>query len=186
MSILGPKLGPMVFQFPFFNRAIFRDRHEFLDRLVPFLAKLPEDRKFAIEMRNRDWLDTEFANLLRDHKIALVLQDRSFMPSPAELKFDPITANWAYIRWLGDRKSIEAQTTTWDKTVVDRTTELSSWVDFCYQMKKRGVIVFAYANNHFAGHAPATIKQFQELWRAKGLPEIGTPQRIRLNASLFD
>jgi hypothetical protein len=41
MDILGPKLGPIVFQFPFFNLGIFRDRHEFLDRLVPFLTKLP-------------------------------------------------------------------------------------------------------------------------------------------------
>jgi uncharacterized protein YecE (DUF72 family) len=129
MAILGPKLGPMVFQFPFFNRSIFRDRHEFLDRLLPFLNKLPVEHKFAIEIRNRDWLDAEFANLLRDQKIALVLQDRSWMPNPAELKFDPITAEWTYIRWLGDRKQIEAQTMTWDKTVVDRTQELSSWID---------------------------------------------------------
>jgi hypothetical protein len=86
-------------------------------------------------MCNRDWLNAEFANLLRDHRIALVLQDRSFMPSPAELKFDPITADWTYIRWLGDRKTIEEHTTTWDKVVVDRTSELTSWVDFCYQMK---------------------------------------------------
>jgi uncharacterized protein YecE (DUF72 family) len=64
MSILGPKLGPIVFQFPFFNRSIFRDRHEFLDRLVPFLGKLPKSHKFAIEMRNRDWLNADFANLL--------------------------------------------------------------------------------------------------------------------------
>jgi len=26
------------------------------------------------------------------------------MPNPAELKFDPITAGWTYMRWLGDRK----------------------------------------------------------------------------------
>ena len=157
MSILGPKLGPIVFQFPFFNRGIFPDRHAFLDRLVPFLTKLPNGHRFAIEMRNRGWLDAEFANLLRDHKIALVLQDRSWMPNPAELKFDPITADWTYIRWLGDRKQIEALTETWDKVVTDRTQELSSWVDFCYQVRKRGVLVYAYANNHYSGHAPATI-----------------------------
>ena len=107
------------------------------------------------------------------------------MPSPAELKFDPITADWTYIRWLGDRKQIEEQTTTWDKTVVDRTTELSSWVDYCYQIRKRGVIVFAYANNHYAGHAPATIEQFQKLWQAKGFPELGRPQKVRQESSLF-
>jgi uncharacterized protein YecE (DUF72 family) len=186
MNILGPKLGPIVFQFPFFNRSMFRDRHEFLNRLVPFLKDLPVTQMFAVEIRNRVWLDAEFANLLRDHKIALVLQDRSFMPNPAELKFDPITADWIYIRWLGDRKHIEEQTTTWDKTVVDRTTELTSWVDFCYQVRKRGVLVFAYANNHYAGHAPTTIEQFRNLWRGKGLPPIAEPQRVRQEPSLFD
>jgi uncharacterized protein YecE (DUF72 family) len=112
MNLLGQKLGPMVFQFPIFSRSAFRDRHEFLDSLVPFLGKLPRSHRFAIEIRNRTWLDAELANLLRDHGIALVLQDRSWMPSPADLKFDPITADWTYIRWLGDRKSIEEQTMT--------------------------------------------------------------------------
>jgi hypothetical protein len=55
------------------------------------------------------------------------------MPNRSEVDFDPITADWTYIRWLGDRREIEGQTMTWDEVVVDRTTELSSWVDFCYQ-----------------------------------------------------
>jgi len=159
----------------------------FLDRLVPFLKKLPGAHRFAIEIRNHDWLDAEFANLLRDHKIALVLQDRSRMPSPAELKFDPITTDWTYIRWLGDRKHIEEQTTTWDKTVVDRKTELVSWVDYCHQIVRSGVLIYAYANNHFAGNAPATIEQFRHLWNAKGLPELDKPVRIRRKEpSLFE
>jgi hypothetical protein len=52
-------------------------------------------------------------------------------------------------------------------------------------MRKRGVLVYAYANNHYAGHAPATIKQFQELWQAKGLPELNRPVRILPTASLL-
>jgi uncharacterized protein YecE (DUF72 family) len=175
MSLLGAKLGPIVFQFPFFSRGVFRDRHEFLDRLVPFLKTLPAEQKFAIELRNKIWLDAEISNLLRDHRIALALQDCSWMPNPTELKFDPITADWTYIRWLGDRKGIEAVTQTWDKVVVDRTEELSSWVDFCYQIKKRGITVYAYANNHYQGHGPATIAKFIELWNEKGFPEIGKP-----------
>jgi hypothetical protein len=63
----GKPIGPVVFQFPFFNRSIFRDRHEFLDRLVPFLSKLPNSHKFAIEMRNRDWLN---AGVRRDRSSA--------------------------------------------------------------------------------------------------------------------
>jgi hypothetical protein len=43
------------------------------------------------------------------------------MADPQELGFDPVTADFTYIRWLGDRKRIEAVTQTWDKVVVDRT-----------------------------------------------------------------
>jgi uncharacterized protein YecE (DUF72 family) len=179
MDILGPKLGPILFQFPQFSPGVFADRHAFTDRLVPFLKKLPRRCKYAVEMRNPEWLDAEFADLLRQHEIALVLPDLPYMPRPEELaqKFDPITAKWTYIRWLGDRKGIELQTTTWDKTIVDRTTELRSWVDFCYQIKKRGILIYGYANNHYAGNGPATIRHFRDLWRQKGLPPLPEPTR---------
>jgi uncharacterized protein YecE (DUF72 family) len=185
MDVLGAKLGPIVLQFPFFNKSAFQDRHEFLDRLVPFLPKLTNSYKFAIEIRNRNWLDAEFANLFRDRSIALVLQDRSWMRSPSELKFDPITAGWTYIRWLGDRNAIEQQTMSWDKTIVDRSAELSSWVDFCYQVRKRGVLIYAFANNHFSGHAPATIAQFRSIWQSKGFPPLDAPRPAHRQPSLF-
>jgi uncharacterized protein YecE (DUF72 family) len=175
MDILGEKLGPIIFQFPFFSRSIFPDRHAFTDRLVSFLKKLPANHKFGIEIRNRLWLDAEFANLLWDRQIALVLQDRSWMPNPAELDFDPITADRTYIRWLGDRKQIESQTMTWDKVAVDRAAELSSWVDYCYQIMKRGVLTYAYAHNHVQGHRPSTIAKFQELWTVNGFSALSSP-----------
>jgi uncharacterized protein YecE (DUF72 family) len=175
INILGKKLGPMVFQFPYFNRRTFKDRHEFTDRLVPFLRRLPADRRFAIEVRNKEWLGEELADLLRESRVALVLQDRSWMQDPLTLKFDPITEDFTYIRWLGDRKGIEVMTDTWDRAVVDRTQELSSWVDFCYQTQRRGVTIYAYANNHYQGHGPATVAKFIELWKGRGLPALGRP-----------
>jgi uncharacterized protein YecE (DUF72 family) len=188
MDVLGDKLGPMVFQFPFFNRSAFRTQVDFLSRLTPFLERLPREHKFAIEIRNKEWLDARFADLLREHRIALVLQDRSLMPGPTELagRFDPVTTDWTYIRWLGDRKGIEEITKTWNKVVVDRTGQLSSWVDFCDQTTKCGVTVYAYANNHYAGFGPATVELFHSLWRAKGLPEIARPQRKPQESLLFD
>jgi uncharacterized protein YecE (DUF72 family) len=187
MDILGQKLGPIVFQFPYFDKWKVKDQAEFLTVLVPFLKKLPADHKFAVEIRNKAWLDVRIADVLREYKVALVLQDLSNMPGPAELakKFDPVTTDWTYIRWLGDRKGIEKVTTTWDKTVVDRTEALSGWVDYCYQIRKRGVMIYAYANNHYAGHGPATVARFLELWAAKGLQEMGKPRRLR-EPSLFD
>ena len=189
MSILGKKLGAMVLQFPYFSSEL--TPANFLSRLKAFLKKVPSGCKLAVEIRNQHWLNGHLVDLMREHKVALVLQDRERMPMPDELTetFDPITTDWTYIRWLGDRKSIEQITKTWDRTVVDRTSKLSSWVDYCQQVQRRGVTIFAYANNHYGGHAPATVRQFRELWGAKGMPALPEPpRRIQqgTSLSLFD
>ncbi len=177
MSLLGDKLGPMVLQFPYFNRGAFKSADEFVARLSAFLKCLPRDKMFAVEIRNKAWLTPQFADLLREHNVALVLQDQSWMPGYGELeaKFDPITADWTYIRWLGDRKGIEQLTTTWEKTVIDRSDALRNWVDVCFKVQKRGVTIFAYANNHYSGFAPATLEMFLNFWNEKQLPPIEMP-----------
>jgi len=167
-DLLGEKLGPMLFQFGYFNKNAFAGLDEFLARLLPFLKKLPRGYKFAVEIRNKNWLIPKFVDALRDRAIALTLIDQSWMPRPAEwfARFDPITADFTYIRWLGDRKEIEEKTKTWDKTIVDRTSELQEWVKYCHLVQKRGITIYAHANNHFAGHAPATVALFLKLWTA--------------------
>jgi uncharacterized protein YecE (DUF72 family) len=52
MDILGPKLGPMVFQFPMFGKWKFPKQDNFVAVLAPFLKKLPTDHKFVVEIRN--------------------------------------------------------------------------------------------------------------------------------------
>src|SRR5258708_31219111 len=50
---LGEKLGPLLFQFGKFDKYSFKSLDDFLERLIPFLKKLPKGRKFAVEIRNR-------------------------------------------------------------------------------------------------------------------------------------
>jgi uncharacterized protein YecE (DUF72 family) len=166
MDILGPKPGPMVFQFPLFDRWKFPKQDHFLAVLEPFLKKLPTDHKFVIEIRNKNWLDARLADVLRENNVALALTDTSFVPRPWEMKekFDLVTADFVYVRWLGDRKGIEEQTKTWDKTVIDRREDLMNWVELFRKFVARNLKMFAYANNHYAGHGPATVKLFQQLW----------------------
>ncbi len=171
MDILGPKLGPMVFQFPLFDRWKFPKQDSFLAVLAPFLKKLPADHKFVVEIRNKTWLDARFADVLREYNVGLALTDISFMPRPWEMKekFDLITADFAYVRWLGNRKEIEEQTTTWDKIVVDRTSDLKNWVTVFKSLVSNTKVlkIFAFSNNHYAGHGPATAKLFWDLWNNK-------------------
>ncbi len=169
MEALGEKLGPLLLQFGYFAPNVFKNRSEFLARLVPFLKKLPKEHRFAVEVRNRDWRDERFADLLRENNVALVLTDQSWMPRPWEMKskIDLVTADFAYVRWLGDRKGIETVTKTWDKTVVDRRPDLLQWVKTFRDLIERDLKVYAYANNHYAGNGPGTVKLFWELFEGK-------------------
>ena len=170
MHLLGDKLGPMLLQFPKFDKWVLKSPHEFRARLHQFFKRAAEMKagQFAVEIRNKDWLDSKLTDLLREHSVGLALTDTSFMPRPWELRNAPdlVTTDFAYVRWLGNRKGIEVQTTTWDKTVIDRQDDLKSWLVVFQRLvqDKRIRKIFAFANNHYAGHAPATVKQFWELW----------------------
>lgn len=167
MKALGSKLGPMLFQFPRFSK---RDltQEQFLERLTGLMKSAGmKGARFAVEIRNPEWLDERLTAVLREHGVALTLTDSSWMPLPWATKpnLDLVTADFIYIRWLGDRQWIEEKTAVWDKTVVDRSKDLQSWVSYCKQILRRGVVIFAYANNHYAGHGPATLRLFWELWK---------------------
>jgi uncharacterized protein YecE (DUF72 family) len=183
MDNLGDKLGPLLLQFSFFNTSVFRGVNNFLEGLRPFLKTLPKDHKFALEIRNKNWLVPQFIDTLREHRVALALIDQSLMPRPREWfeKFDPITADFAYVRWLGDRKAIEEQTKVWNKTVVDRSAELDEWSQVLGKLK---VPIYVYANNHYAGYSPATVEMFRNLWR-KQAPETTTQYRVAEQGQLF-
>jgi uncharacterized protein YecE (DUF72 family) len=186
MDNLGEKLGPLLLQFGYFNKKAFVGVNDFLARLKPFLKKLPKDHRFAVEIRNKTWLVPQFVEALRERGVALALIDQAWMPRPAQWfeKFDPITAEFTYVRWLGDRKGIEQQTKVWDKIIVDRRAELAEWVEVLKAVHKRKIQILAFANNHFAGFGPGTVEQFRELWRRQ-VPE--TSKRNRTEQSqLFE
>jgi uncharacterized protein YecE (DUF72 family) len=85
--VLDDKLGPMVFQFPFFNDSVFSSPVQFVSRLQAFFKKLPgKGHQFAVEIRNKYWLKPRLLDLLRENNVALVLQDQSWMPRPKELE----------------------------------------------------------------------------------------------------
>src|SRR5258708_8429613 len=57
MDILGPKLGPMVFQFPSFDRWQFPKQESFLPALIPFPTPLPTPHTLPLATPNKPRLD---------------------------------------------------------------------------------------------------------------------------------
>jgi uncharacterized protein YecE (DUF72 family) len=160
MRELGDRAGPLVLQFPYFDRAAFAGVGPFVDRLAPFLAALPGDFRYAVEVRNKAWIQPALLDVLRAHKSALVLVDLAYMPHPADLAraHDLITTDFTYVRLIGDRKKIDALTKRFDRIVLDQTPSLERWAELLAGLVPRVRETYAYANNHYAGHAPETIR----------------------------
>lgn len=167
MSRLGDRLGPLVLQFPYYARDVFPSKQAFFERLDRFLADLPDGFSWGVEIRNRAWMTKEFAELCRRRRVAMVLVDQAWMPhgDEVERQFDPVTGDFAYIRLLGDRKEIEAITTSWSEEVIDRGERLGRWADLIGRLLDRRVKTFVYINNHYAGYAPETARRLSEMVR---------------------
>ncbi len=180
MDLLGPRLGPLLLQFPYVSRQ--REPHEwetgdeFRRRLGAFLPTLPRDRRFVVEVRNERWLGEPLVELLEAHRVALAVTDYYTMPAPHELvsRLDPITADFAYVRYLGDHRRMDAivnaamadgtRRREWESVIVDRSAELSRSVPVISALVDRGVDVYTYFNNHYAGFAPGSIDLFIREW----------------------
>ncbi|MGQ0614942.1 MAG: DUF72 domain-containing protein [Planctomycetaceae bacterium] len=165
MRLLGPKCGPLVLQFPYFNRKVFSGAGEFFERLDPFLAGLPDAFRYGVEVRNRAWIGEPLLALLKRHKTALVLVELAYLPHPADLakELDLVTTDFLYARLIGDRKAVEEKTETFDRIVLDRHESLERWAALLKKLLRKVPRAFVYANNHYAGHGPATIEELAAL-----------------------
>ena len=166
MALLEDRLGPLLLQFPYFNKQAFARPEDFLVLLERFLDELPDVFSYAVEVRNKSWINAPLLDALRKKKIALALIDHPWMTPVAQLlsRHDVVTAGFTYIRWLGDRKGIEARTQHWDRLIIDREDAMQTWVPVIRQLLQRGINVMGYFNNHYAGFAPGSIELFQQVW----------------------
>jgi uncharacterized protein YecE (DUF72 family) len=97
------------------------------------------------------------------------------MPAMARIAAhsDAVTADFAYVRFLGNHKEMDALVERkaaaggrrWDALVQDRSEEMSAWLPALRRLAARIRRTYIFFNNHYAGHAPASIDLFRTLWR---------------------
>lgn len=172
MALLGGKCGPLVLQFPYFNRQAFAGPKPFLERLDRYLERLPADFRYAVEVRNKSWIAEPLLEILRARRAALVWVDLAYMPHPADLarEHDILTTDFVYARLIGDRKRVEALTQEFDRVVLDQRPRLERWAELLRGLPSDVREVYAFANNHYAGHGPATIRELAALMRGEQPP----------------
>jgi uncharacterized protein YecE (DUF72 family) len=124
-GLLGPRLGPMLFQLPPFLR---KD----VPRLTAFLESLPKGHKYAFEFRHASWFDDEVWSALRAHGAALCVAEGEALESPLVA-----TADWGYVRLRKDEYP-DALVASWAERI-----HAQKWTD-----------AFVYIK-HDEGNAPA-------------------------------
>lgn len=146
MSLLDHKLGPILIQLPpSFSRAEARS-------LSAFASLLPDEFRYAVELRHRSWLVPETERMLRDHGLAWATIDLPYMPRQARL-----TADFAYVRWLGNRADVKRL----NKVIIDRSEDVAYWAETLDRISRKLTRVYGYVNNHYAGHSPVTANQLK-------------------------
>jgi len=151
---LGTKLGPVLVQLgPDFGPAE-------LPALANMLPTLPRDIKFAIEFRQRAWINDGVLALLAEHGVALTLTDARWVPRKQMLALaGRPTADFTYIRWMGGNRDI----VDYSRIQIDRSRELEQWAGVLATLAKVRVKVYGYVNNHFAGHSPQSVRELQRM-----------------------
>ncbi len=156
---LGPRLGPVLIQLP----AEFGIRRR--KRLEEFLDRLPPGLRWAVEFRDPAWFDTNIVEALAARGIAPALTDSPFLPLERMLDLAAHMGegamgglDFAYVRWLGTR-----DLTDYSRVQIDRSDQLARWATVLPELLGRGIDVYGYFNNHFAGHSPSSARTFMEL-----------------------
>jgi uncharacterized protein YecE (DUF72 family) len=159
--LLGPKLGPILLQFPPWVKPGRADA--FLREL---LGVLDPAIRFSIELRDAAWFRgsnwTALRTELTDRKIALTWSYLTYVEVPAEL-----TADFVYLRFIGDHHTVPDS--THGEIRLDRTPELGRWAARLKGVEETIHDAFVFFNNHFAGFAPESVNQFRQ---EMGLPRI--------------
>ena len=166
MQWLGEKMGPLLLQFPYFNRNAFSGPAPFLKRLEQFLPHFTREVSLVVEVRNPTWIHPNLVEVVEGCGASLAWVDQGWMPHAQEWveRLGPPRGQNGYFRFLGDRKEAEALTQTWDQQVLDPKERLQPWVEIMKSFRVSGGDVFGFFNNHYAGHAPATLEDFRTLW----------------------
>lgn len=142
VTVLGPKLGPILFQLPP-NWTIDEERFRI------FLSCLPRDLHYVFEFRNQTWDVTSIYKLLSSHDMAYCIYHLAGFQSPME-----VTADFTYIRLHGPGGRYQGSYSA--KALSDWAARICSW-------RRKLKAVYVYFDNDQAGYAAENAAELKRL-----------------------
>jgi uncharacterized protein YecE (DUF72 family) len=157
------KTALLIFEFGAFGQRSFAELGEFLARLDPFLAALPPEFRYAVEIRNPEFLDKDYFACLRAHGVAHVYNAWSKMP---ELRHqmairDSVTADFLVSRALLRRGRVYEDAVglfqPYTKIQDENPEARESMRVLIGRARENKQFLFLFVNNRLEGNAPLTI-----------------------------
>jgi uncharacterized protein YecE (DUF72 family) len=152
VRLLGARLGPVLIQLPPSFGPAQRPA------LEAFLASLPADVRYAVELRHRGWYVPETADLLARLGVAWVTLDYIDLPRQID-----VTSDLLYVRWIGQHGRWAQR----GREEIDVTPRLRWWWEQLQPAAGQVDAVYGFFNDDYAGYAPATCNRFKAM---AGLP----------------
>lgn len=162
------KTAVLIFEFGAFGRRTFEETGQFLERLDPFLAALPPDFRYAVEIRNPEYLEKDYFACLRRHGVAHVYNAWSKMPELRQQIAIPEseTAGFLVCRALlrrGRMYEEAVESFAPYREVQDPNPEArESMRVLIGRARENKEFFFLFVNNRLEGNAPATILSLVE------------------------
>jgi uncharacterized protein YecE (DUF72 family) len=177
LGLLEPyrqKIGPVIFEFGTFAQSDFRSVEDFADHLNGFLAALPEGYRYAVEVRNRDFLDRPYLDALRANNAAHVLSAWTRMPSlGTQMDHEQnFTADFIVCRALltagrAYEQAVE-QFAPYTHVIEPNPETRHALAALVTRAKDERRQAYVYINNRLEGNAPGTIRAVLEIQESVG------------------
>jgi len=171
-------VGCFVFEFQAMRGKDLPHPLEWADALDTFLAALPRDFRYAVELRNAELFTDLHGDVLRHHGVAHVFNSWTEVPTIGAQLDLPWTfpGGFTVARALlrPGRRYADAvkQFEPYDR-IQEPVPELrSDLLRLVEEALRRRIEAFILANNRAEGNAPGTIREVAKLWLEKGT---GTP-----------
>ena len=161
--------GPFVLEFSPLPRGVRIPAAEFLDGLDRFLAALPSEFRYAVELRERSWLTPAYAEVLTRHGAGHVYNYWSAMPMPLEQAtvVPPEALRHTVVRLLlppGSRYEQQREAfRPFDRIQAPDPAMRQQVVEIARRSVGRGSDVFVLVNNKAEGSSPLTVMEIARL-----------------------
>jgi uncharacterized protein YecE (DUF72 family) len=157
------RIGVLIIEFGAFSKASYADPRAFFDDLDDFLQRLPKSVRYAVEIRNEDYLDARYFEVLRANGVAHTFSSWARMPSLRKqlLIDEAFTARHVAARALlrPGRAYAEAVQlfSPYREVKEEYPSARQALRDLIHQSLQRDLPAYIHVNNRFEGNAVQTI-----------------------------